>query len=89
VERVLADIDADHGDRSNELGGPRVYTYRSLLEVIARSLGKEPLLVPVRFDLWRMFALVTEMFPQPPITQNQVSYSSRALSSSTAPWNWT
>ncbi len=30
-----------------ELGGPRVYTYRSLLEVIARHLGKKPLLVPM------------------------------------------
>jgi len=27
-----------------ELGGPRVYTYRSLLEAIARRLGKKPLL---------------------------------------------
>jgi hypothetical protein len=40
--------------------------------VIARSLGKKPLLVPVPFGLWRMFALVAEMFPQPPITRNQV-----------------
>jgi uncharacterized protein YbjT (DUF2867 family) len=55
-----------------ELGGPHVYTYRSLLEVVARSLGKKPLLVPVPFGLWRMFALVAEMFPQPPITRNQV-----------------
>jgi NADH dehydrogenase len=55
-----------------ELGGPRVYTYRSLLEVIARSLGKKPLLVPVPFGLWRMLALIAEIFPQPAITRNQV-----------------
>ena len=55
-----------------ELGGPRVYTYRSLLEVIAQSLGTRPLLVPVPFDLWRMLALAAEMFPHPPITRNQV-----------------
>src|SRR5262245_1788075 len=55
-----------------ELGGPRVYAYRSLLEVIARSLGKKPLLVPVPIGLWRMFALVAETFPQAPITRNQV-----------------
>jgi uncharacterized protein YbjT (DUF2867 family) len=55
-----------------ELGGPRVYTYRSLLEVIAQSLAKKPLLVPVPFDLWRMFAVAAEMFPQPPITRDQV-----------------
>jgi NADH dehydrogenase len=55
-----------------ELGGPRVYTYRSLLEVIARSLDKKPLLVPVPFGLWRMLALIAEIFPQPAITRNQV-----------------
>jgi NADH dehydrogenase len=55
-----------------ELGEPRVYTYRSLLEVIAQRLGTKPLLVPVPFELWRMFALAAEKFPQPPITWNQV-----------------
>jgi uncharacterized protein YbjT (DUF2867 family) len=55
-----------------ELGGPRIYTYRSLLEVIARRLGKKPLLVPMPFGLWRALAYVAEMLPQPPITRNQV-----------------
>jgi NADH dehydrogenase len=55
-----------------ELGGPRIYTYRSLLEAIARRLGKKPLLVPVPFGLWRALAYVAEMLPQPPITRNQV-----------------
>ncbi len=55
-----------------ELGGPRIYTYRSLLEVIARRLGKKPLLVPMPFGLWRALAYVAEMLPQPPITRNQI-----------------
>jgi uncharacterized protein YbjT (DUF2867 family) len=55
-----------------ELGGPRVYTYRSLLEVIERHLGKNLLLVPVPFALWHALAYVAEMLPQPPITRNQV-----------------
>jgi uncharacterized protein YbjT (DUF2867 family) len=82
-DRSVADALADIGSavravqnsRSEmyyELGGPRVYTYSSLLEVIARSLGKKPLLVPVPFGLWRMLALIAEIFPQPPITRNQV-----------------
>ena len=48
-----------------EFGGPRVYTYRSLLEVIARHLGKKPLLVPMPFGLWHALASVAEMLPQP------------------------
>ncbi len=55
-----------------ELGGPRIYTYRSLLEVIARYLGKKPLLVPMPFGLWHALASVAEMLPEPPITRNQV-----------------
>ena len=55
-----------------ELGGPRVYTYRSLLEVIARHLGKKPLLVPMPFGFWHALASVAEMLPEPPITRNQV-----------------
>jgi hypothetical protein len=59
---------AASGTHWSELGGPRVYTYSSLLEVIARSLSKKP----VPFGLWRMLALIAEIFPQPPITRNQV-----------------
>ena len=44
-----------------ELGGPRIYTYRSLLEVIARRLGKKPLVVPMPFGLWHALAYVAEM----------------------------
>ena len=55
-----------------ELGGPRVYTYRSVLEVIARHLGKKPLLVPMPFGLWDALASGAEMLPEPPLTRNQV-----------------
>ena len=55
-----------------ELGGPRVYTYRSLLEVIARHLGKKPLLVPTPYGVWHALASIAEMPPEPPITRNQV-----------------
>jgi uncharacterized protein YbjT (DUF2867 family) len=55
-----------------EFGGPRVYTYRSLLDAIARRQGKKPLLVPIPFRLWHALASVAEMLPEPPITRNQV-----------------
>ena len=55
-----------------ELGGPRIYAYRSLLEMLARHLGKKPLLVSMPFGLWHALASVAEMLPGPPITRNQV-----------------
>jgi nucleoside-diphosphate-sugar epimerase len=41
-----------------ELGGPRIYAYRLLLEMVARRLGAKPRLVPMPFGLWRAFAYV-------------------------------
>ena len=55
-----------------ELGGPRIYAYRSLLEMLARHVGKKPLLVSMPFGLWHALAYVAEMLPRPPITRNQV-----------------
>jgi hypothetical protein len=40
--------------------------------LIARRLGKKPILVPMPFGLWHALASVAEMLPEPPITRNQV-----------------
>jgi hypothetical protein len=49
-----------------------MYTYRALLQMLARHLGRKPILVPIPFGLRRALAYVAEMLPQPPITRNQV-----------------
>jgi uncharacterized protein YbjT (DUF2867 family) len=72
AEAITRTMREYHSGMCYELGGPRVYTYRSLFEVIAQRLGTRPLLVPVPFELWRMLALAAELFPQPPVTRNQV-----------------
>ena len=55
-----------------ELGGPRIYTYKALLETLARCMGRTPLLVPLPFALWRALGYVAEILPHPPITRNQI-----------------
>lgn len=55
-----------------ELGGPEIYTYRSLVEVIALQLGRDRLLFPVPFPLSHALAFGAEMLPSPPITRNQI-----------------
>ena len=72
AEAIVRAIQTTQSRMSYELGGPRIYTYRSLLEVIARHLRRKPLLVPTPFGLWHALASVAEMLPQPPITRNQV-----------------
>jgi hypothetical protein len=55
-----------------ELGGPRVYLYRELLEDLARHLRTRTLLLPIPFRLWLTLARLAELLPSPPITRNQV-----------------
>jgi uncharacterized protein YbjT (DUF2867 family) len=72
AEAIARAIQNTPSQMSYELGGPRIYTYRSLLEVIARHLRRKLVLIPTPFGLWHALASVAEMLPQPPITRNQV-----------------
>jgi NADH dehydrogenase len=55
-----------------ECGGPRIYTYEEFLRAVAHEAGVRPILVPVPFLAWRVLGWVSEMFPRPPVTRNQV-----------------
>jgi len=55
-----------------ELGGPGIYSYRELLQTIARCAGICRVLVPVPFSVWAALASVAEWLPHPPVTRNQV-----------------
>jgi uncharacterized protein YbjT (DUF2867 family) len=71
VARVLERDDA-RGDDAYELGGPRVVTYRALLQTIAERLGKRPVLLPLPFAVWRALVGAGELLPKPPLTRNQL-----------------
>ncbi|WP_342234950.1 complex I NDUFA9 subunit family protein [Inquilinus sp. OTU3971] len=75
VEDVAAAIVramAGPGGVAYELGGGAVYSYRELVQLVARHVGRRPLLLPVPFPAWQVLALVAEQLPQPPIARNQV-----------------
>ncbi|MGY4501833.1 uncharacterized protein YbjT (DUF2867 family) [Bradyrhizobium sp. GM24.11] len=55
-----------------EFGGPRVYSYEEFLGAVARQAGLVPRLVPIPFAAWNALAWVSEMFPSPLLTRNQV-----------------
>ena len=71
VARLLGRDEA-HSDGLYELGGPRVVTYRELLQTLAARLGKRPLLLPLPFAVWHALARLAEPLPRPPLTRNQV-----------------
>jgi NADH dehydrogenase len=56
-----------------ELGGPQIYSYRELLELLRSRLGARTVLLPLPFSLWHGLAAVAERLPSPPITRNQVA----------------
>lgn len=55
-----------------ECAGPRIYTYEEFLRTVADAAGRRPMLIPVPFAAWHVAGWVSELFPRPPITRNQV-----------------
>jgi len=55
-----------------ELGGPCIYSYKELLQIIARYAEISRVLIPVPFPIWSALASVAEMLPRPPVTRNLV-----------------
>ena len=70
VARVLEDSEA--WDGIYELGGPVVYTYRSLVEMVLKYLRRRRLLLPLPFFIWKLLASLLAGLPNPPLTRDQV-----------------
>ena len=68
--RVLDEVDTQ--GRTYELGGPRTYTYRGLLEMLQKIKKRKRLLLPVPFLIWETLAATAKLLPNPPLTRDQV-----------------
>jgi len=68
--RALADDDTV--GRVYELGGPRIYSFRELLEYIVAETDRRCLLLPVPSALMAIKAWFLEFWPNPPLTRDQV-----------------
>src|SRR5713226_5361696 len=55
-----------------EFGGPRVYSYEEFLGAVAHQAGLAPRLILIPFAVWHALARVSETFPSPLLTRNQV-----------------
>lgn len=56
-----------------ELGGPDIVTYRSLVDLVLKHLGKRRVLLPVPFPVWEVQASLLGVLPNPPLTRDQVT----------------
>ena len=68
--RVLGDRDSQ--GKIYELGGPRTYAYRELLEILQKKEKRKRLLLPVPFLIWETLAATATLLPNPPLTRDQI-----------------
>ncbi len=68
--KVLADPSTQ--GKVYELGGPGIYTYKSLLNLVLKHTGKRRALVPVPFFAWDALAALLSVLANPPLTRDQV-----------------
>ncbi len=65
--------DPSLGGKTYELGGPTVYSFKELLEIVLRETGRKRLLVPVPFALATLKAFFLQFLPDPLLTPDQVT----------------
>jgi len=69
---VVALMDPDTAGRTYELGGPQIYTFRQLLELLLTVIDRKRLLIPLPFWAAMVQAFFLELLPKPPLTCDQV-----------------
>src|SRR5580693_2793174 len=63
---------SDTAGKTYEFGGPQVYSFKALLELLLAALNRQRVLLPIPFALADIQAGVLELFPTPPLTRDQV-----------------
>jgi NADH dehydrogenase len=62
----------DAAGKTYEFGGPKVYSFRALLELLLAALNRQRILFPIPFAVAEMQAGLLELLPNPPLTRDQV-----------------
>jgi len=73
IERAVMDPEAE--GRTYELGGPGVYSFKALMQLLARETGRRPFLAPIPFPLAGLIGMAGELTAgliAPPLTRDQV-----------------
>jgi uncharacterized protein YbjT (DUF2867 family) len=63
--------------RTYELGGPKVYTFRELIELLLSEIRRKRLVVDLPFGLAAFEARLMSILPTPPLTPDQVELLKR------------
>jgi uncharacterized protein YbjT (DUF2867 family) len=63
--------------RTYELGGPKIYSFRALVELLLAEIGRKRLLVDLPFGVASLQARLMSVLPNPPLTPDQVELLKR------------
>ncbi|MCI5049938.1 MAG: complex I NDUFA9 subunit family protein [Rickettsiales bacterium] len=55
-----------------ELGGPKIYSFKALLEYLGQVIEKPRTLLPIPFAAANLIGCVAQQLPKPPLTNDQV-----------------
>ena len=73
ADAVAAALDRhDSAGRIFELGGPLVYSFKELMELLLREIDRRRALVSLPVPLAQLMAFFLEWLPSPPLTRDQV-----------------
>jgi len=62
----------DAAGKTYDFGGPQVYSFKELLELLLTALNRRRILLPIPFALAEVQAGFLELLPSPPLTRDQV-----------------
>jgi uncharacterized protein YbjT (DUF2867 family) len=71
AQAILVALSRQDG-RTYELGGPTIYSFKELLQLILRETGRKRLLVPLPFGIAALKAMFLQLLPNPLLTVDQV-----------------
>jgi uncharacterized protein YbjT (DUF2867 family) len=63
--------------RTYELGGPKTYTFRQLMELLLEGMRRKRLLIDIPFGIASLQARLMAILPNPPLTPDQVEMLKR------------
>ncbi len=60
-----------------ELGGPQIYRYKAIIDLVLKETGRARILVPLPFVAWDALARLLMLLPNPPLTTDVVTLMKR------------
>ncbi|MGE0733162.1 MAG: complex I NDUFA9 subunit family protein [Alphaproteobacteria bacterium] len=69
---VRALFDAHARGKVYQLGGPAIYTYRQLMELVLKEIGRRRRIVSVPFVIANLQAIMLSLLPKPPLTRDML-----------------